>query len=394
MRIPELIFGHLLTGSNFDDTGTSASSSTGSVESSQSGRMTGGRHGYGAKLTNIFSNRFDLDIYNHRLQQRYQQHWRDHMFICEPPVVTSGAQTGLPQTTGNYTSITFEPDLKRFNLDRSISGSADVIDADKSMSQSGTTDGFSDALLGTIAMMHRRVVDIAACVSSSKRAIEVTLNGRAVPVTSFQAYLDLFNGSSNAVNTAILATEGTGEMPAPVAVQAPSKALYCKVSDRWEVGVASSPSGAFEQMSFVNGVWTPRGGTHVNAVASQVLAAIEEALTKRRAQIGAVMPTAHLLRSRLFLFVRASVESPTFDSQAKDTLTSPARSWGSVPVLPTAFLKNIVQSGIVEDIVADIAMREHARLLRSTAAGGARGSARYVDVPKLEDAHAAGGARR
>ena len=38
--VPELIFGHLLTSSNYDD----------SKE-----RTTGGRNGYGAKLTNVFS---------------------------------------------------------------------------------------------------------------------------------------------------------------------------------------------------------------------------------------------------------------------------------------------------------------------------------------------------
>ena len=38
--VPELIFGHLLTGSNFDDDEL---------------KVTGGRNGYGAKLANIFS---------------------------------------------------------------------------------------------------------------------------------------------------------------------------------------------------------------------------------------------------------------------------------------------------------------------------------------------------
>jgi DNA topoisomerase-2 len=38
--VPELIFGHLLTGSNFDDNET---------------KVTGGRNGFGAKLANIFS---------------------------------------------------------------------------------------------------------------------------------------------------------------------------------------------------------------------------------------------------------------------------------------------------------------------------------------------------
>lgn len=44
--VTELIFGHLLTGSNFDD---------------DEKRVTGGRNGYGAKLTNIFSTKFVVE---------------------------------------------------------------------------------------------------------------------------------------------------------------------------------------------------------------------------------------------------------------------------------------------------------------------------------------------
>ena len=44
--VPELVLGHVLTGSNFDD---------------DAGQLTGGRHGYGAKLTNILSGRFEVE---------------------------------------------------------------------------------------------------------------------------------------------------------------------------------------------------------------------------------------------------------------------------------------------------------------------------------------------
>ena len=43
MYVAELIFGHLLTGSNYDD---------------DEKKTVGGRNGYGAKLANIFSTRF------------------------------------------------------------------------------------------------------------------------------------------------------------------------------------------------------------------------------------------------------------------------------------------------------------------------------------------------
>jgi DNA topoisomerase-2 len=44
--VPEMVFGHLLTSSNYDD----------SIK-----KVTGGRNGYGAKLTNVFSKKFIIE---------------------------------------------------------------------------------------------------------------------------------------------------------------------------------------------------------------------------------------------------------------------------------------------------------------------------------------------
>lgn len=46
MYVPSMIFGHLLTSSNYDD--------------SQK-KVTGGRNGYGAKLCNIYSTKFTVE---------------------------------------------------------------------------------------------------------------------------------------------------------------------------------------------------------------------------------------------------------------------------------------------------------------------------------------------
>ncbi|RWW33854.1 hypothetical protein GW17_00001394 [Ensete ventricosum] len=56
--VPELIFGHLLTSSNYDD----------NVK-----KTTGGRNGYGAKLTNIFSTEFIIETADGKRQKRYKQ---------------------------------------------------------------------------------------------------------------------------------------------------------------------------------------------------------------------------------------------------------------------------------------------------------------------------------
>jgi len=46
MYVPELIFGHLLTSSNYDDSEK---------------KVVGGRNGYGAKLANVFSTKFEVE---------------------------------------------------------------------------------------------------------------------------------------------------------------------------------------------------------------------------------------------------------------------------------------------------------------------------------------------
>jgi DNA gyrase/topoisomerase IV subunit B len=61
---PELIFGHLLTSSNYDKTEE---------------KTVGGKNGYGAKLTNIFSKEFTIDTVDHRAKKRYTQTWTANM---------------------------------------------------------------------------------------------------------------------------------------------------------------------------------------------------------------------------------------------------------------------------------------------------------------------------
>merc|ERR1719157_255432 len=60
--VPELVFGHLLTSDNYDDSEK---------------KVTGGRNGYGAKLTNIFSKKFKIETCDKN--KRYSQEWTDNM---------------------------------------------------------------------------------------------------------------------------------------------------------------------------------------------------------------------------------------------------------------------------------------------------------------------------
>ena len=59
MYLQQMLFGHLLTGSNFDDENTRST--------------IGGRHGYGAKLSNIFSDWFEVECNDTKNDLNYVQ---------------------------------------------------------------------------------------------------------------------------------------------------------------------------------------------------------------------------------------------------------------------------------------------------------------------------------
>ena len=100
--VPELIFGHLLTSSNFDD---------------EQKRFVGGRHGFGAKMTNILSTRFEVEIQDGVRGKRFQQRYERNMAQAGPATVSDipAAEKQRLATKGvlpSYTRITFKPDLR------------------------------------------------------------------------------------------------------------------------------------------------------------------------------------------------------------------------------------------------------------------------------------------
>jgi DNA topoisomerase II len=77
VMVPELIFGELLTGSNFSDAER---------------KVTGGRNGFGAKLANIFSTRFELECVDSSRGKHYKQIWTSNMDKKTEPAITSSSK--------------------------------------------------------------------------------------------------------------------------------------------------------------------------------------------------------------------------------------------------------------------------------------------------------------
>lgn len=197
---PQMIFCELLTSSNYND---------------NEKRLTAGRNGYGAKLTNIFSKKFIIDVVTNG--KHYHQECRDHMSVIDAPIVKTTKER-------NYTQITFLPDYEYFKIDPS-------------------------AMLG---VFYKKCCDISVCLNSLntrvKDAVSVYLNDVLVPVKKFEQYIGFY-------------TCQTTEKPL----------LFIDPEQRISIGVVMSDS--FMSIGFVNGV-SCNSGSHVNSVVNSIVNSI------------------------------------------------------------------------------------------------------------------------
>ncbi|KAJ7674423.1 DNA topoisomerase II [Mycena rosella] len=217
--IPELIFGHLLAGSNFDD---------------DEKKLTGGRNGYGAKLANIYSHEFTVETADKKTAQKYKQTWTNNMGTCGKAKITKNAKGE------EWTKITFRPDLKRFGME--------TIDED------------------TASLLRKRVYDMAGTVKD----IKVFYNDKKITnVKNFKQYVEMYLSSA-----ASAANDAGGAAPAKPLL------IYERINNRWEVGFAVS-DGSFQQVSFANSISTTKGGTHVGLIADQISKNLLAAIGKK-----------------------------------------------------------------------------------------------------------------
>lgn len=135
--VPEVIFGNLMSGSNYDDNDE---------------RTVAGLNGLGAKLTNIFSTEFTVstcDGKNHFIQT-----FTNNMRERSKPVIK--------KSKSNHTEIKYKPDLSQFGMDKI------------------NYDHFK--------MLEKRIYDLAG----TNPNIEFTFNGKPINFKSFEDYIKLY----------------------------------------------------------------------------------------------------------------------------------------------------------------------------------------------------------
>lgn len=90
------------------------------------------------------------------------------------------------------------------------------------------------------------------------------------------------------------------------------------------------------QVSFVNGIATIKGGSHVDYVTNQITNYVMNIVNKKNKNANL---KAHTVKNHLWVFVNALIDNPAFDSQTKETLTTRQLSFGSKCEISQDFLK-------------------------------------------------------
>jgi len=204
--VPQMIFGELLTSGNYNK---------------EEEKITGGKNGYGAKLTNIFSTYFKLETVDRNRKLLYTQEYRNNMSIKGEPLIES--YKGVP-----FTRITFIPDYSKFSM-------------------KGISIDFYN-------LIRKRTIDMFAC---SRGQLDVYYNDEKVELKTFTDYMKLY-------------------------LEPEHLTVSCKPNDRWEIGACLSPNFTFQHVSFVNGINTHQGGKHVDYIVKQITKKMVDFILKKK----------------------------------------------------------------------------------------------------------------
>lgn len=315
LYVPELIFSHLLTSSNYE----------------KKGKLWGGKNGYGAKLTNIYSKHFTVKTVDSKNHKKYEQHFYDNMKKKDEAIIKS-----VSKDTESYTKISFIPDYERFGLKK------------------GITDDI-------VALFKKRVYDIVACAN---RPISVYLNDEQIKIETFGDYVKMFYDTDDV------------------------QLVYNRINDRWKIGVVYNHEDGFTHMSFVNGIWTfsQSGGTHVNHVVEQVVKGLSKYIKDNYKDVNVKNSQ---LKESLSVYIDCMIEDPEFGSQTKETLTTKASDFAVKCDVPESFIQSLAKTGIVDDAVAFAKAKEQLELKKTDG----KKTKRIMNKPKLEDALWAGTAK-
>lgn len=298
---PELIFGHLLTSSNYrkdvDRTGC-------------------GRNGYGAKLVNIFSVLFAVEVGDSSRKLKYSQYWEDHMDIKHEPEV-------VPYQGPSYVQISYRLDFARFNYN---------CYPDEAMALFGRHAADTALSMGVTVHYNQLRFSFAKISNYAKLLVDDKVNH----LTHRQPGLDL----------CLLDT-----VSHPIVI------------------------------SSINGMMTPDGGVHVEAVYKAIAEQILPVINKEKPGVKTPKLTLGDIKAHLSIILVCHLPNPKFNSQIKTKLTSPTPK---LTIDPNQ-IKKMYRWRLFDHLYAMLEAKQTRALSKTDGK-----KSQYVDIDKAEDANLAG----
>jgi len=144
--IPEMIFGHLRTSTNYDKTEK---------------KIVGGKNGFGFKLVLIWSTYGCVETVDHIRGLKYTQEFKHNLDEICKPIITKCKNKP-------YTKITFKPDYIRL--------------------------GIPTLTPDMLSLLKKRTYDVAAITDKN---VKVKYNGQHIPIKNFQQYIDMYIGDKS-----------------------------------------------------------------------------------------------------------------------------------------------------------------------------------------------------
>lgn len=292
------------------------------------------------------------------------QVWENNMGTVGSPTITKVA--GKAGT--GFTRVSFSPDLERFGVNT------------------------GKIPRGTLQLMHRRVYDIAGCIAlltgSNGTPVQVHLNGKPVPIREFEDYVHLFPTGGDDTDSDVdgSSTSSDSDDSTTRRPRRGPQAVVTRVNKHLEIGAAVcdhvAASGAqASSVSFVNGIATPLGGTHVDVVSDLLTKKLVALINKRNpgrlwCVLGWVTTTCTdgdawlfatdilarpaLVKAHVRVFVNCLVPNPAFDSQSKERLATPEAALGFNVRVTDAFAAAVADAGVEAAVVETLKAKDKA----------------------------------
>lgn len=289
-------------------------------------RTTVGTNGMGAKATVVFSKVFKVKTADTKCKKEFIQTYKNNLLSKSPAEITD-----LGEFRG--TEIKFTPDYSRFQ---------------------GFDFNSEEHLTTFENLIHTDTITASLLTDAS---VKVSFNGKTCKIKCLKDYIKYFVDDD-----------------VPIIYEKFEKDNY-----KWEYAVCLSED-LYQQISFVNGLFTINGGTHVEYILKQITKKLTEGNVKYKEKD---------IRDNTFIFVNSTIDKPSFSEQIKSKLTTPASQFGIKVEVSQAFINKVKKSDIINAALKVAKFKEEKELSKTD--GKKKKNIEYIE--NFEDALWAGTAK-